>query len=180
MRQQYSAIMAGVDTIIYDDPLLNIRLKGEWKNPLKIIADTRARISPDAKVMTNDPQLTIVAVTELAETKKLKQLERTGAQVLVCPQKGGRVDLGYLMKALGAMGVDSVMLEGGSTLAFSAIREKIVDKVVTFIAPKLLGGAKAPTAVGGKGIRKMEDAVTLRDLRIKKIGGDLMVVGYVE
>ncbi|MFZ4520596.1 MAG: bifunctional diaminohydroxyphosphoribosylaminopyrimidine deaminase/5-amino-6-(5-phosphoribosylamino)uracil reductase RibD [Bacteroidales bacterium] len=179
LRQGLSAVMVGVDTIISDDPLLNIRLKGSWKNPLKVIADTHGRISADAKIFTNDPQLTLLATTNLADPQKTKQIERLGAQIVVCPLKNGRVDLGFLVNSLGAMGIDSVMIEGGSTLAFAALQEGMVDKVITFIAPKILGGATAPTAVGGTGISKMEDAINLRNLRMKKIGSDLMLEGWI-
>ena len=180
LRQQLSAVMIGVNTVIYDDPLLNIRLKGTWKNPLKVIADTHGRIPMDAKVLKNDPQLTIVAATELADPQKLKQIERMGAQVLICPLKGNRVDLGFVVNALGSMGADSLMIEGGSTLAFSALQERIVDKVISFIAPKILGGSKAPTSVGGIGIEKMEDAINLVNMRTRKVGSDLMIEGWIK
>lgn len=180
LRQQMSAVMVGVDTVLFDDPLLNIRLKGTWKNPLKIIADTHCRISPESKVLTIDPQLTIVATTHLAEKEKVKNIARAGAQGLICPLKDGRVDLGFVMKSLGSMGIDSVMIEGGSTLAFSALQEGLVDKVISFIAPKILGGANAPTSVGGAGISAMEDAIALINMRSRKIGNDFMLEGWIK
>ncbi|MCX6267253.1 MAG: bifunctional diaminohydroxyphosphoribosylaminopyrimidine deaminase/5-amino-6-(5-phosphoribosylamino)uracil reductase RibD [Bacteroidetes bacterium] len=179
LRQNLSAVMVGVNTVAFDDPMLNIRLKGSWKNPLKIIADTHCRISPDAKVLTNEPQLTIIATTKLADPQKLKHIERMGAQVLVCPLKDKRVDLMFVMHSLGSMGIDSVMIEGGSTMAFSALQEGIVDKIITFIAPKIIGGASAPSAVGGIGIEKMEDAITLKNLKTRKVGNDIMVEGWI-
>ncbi|MCX6276854.1 MAG: bifunctional diaminohydroxyphosphoribosylaminopyrimidine deaminase/5-amino-6-(5-phosphoribosylamino)uracil reductase RibD, partial [Bacteroidetes bacterium] len=179
LRQRLSSIMVGVDTILSDDPLLNIRLKGEWKNPLKVITDTRLRIPIKAKILTNDPQLTLIATTNLADKKKLKEIERLGAQALVCPVKDGKVDLQFLIKSLGTMGIDSVLLEGGSTLAFSAMKEGIVDKIISFIAPKILGGALAPTPVGGAGIENIEDAVALTGMRTKKVGNDLMIEARV-
>lgn len=180
LRQQLSSIMVGVNTILTDDPMLNIRLKGQWKNPLKVIADTRLRIPVEAKVLTNDPQLTLIATTSLADKNKHKDIERLGAQVLVCPVKDEKVDLRYLMVSLSTMGIDSVLIEGGSTLAFSALNEGIVDKIISFIAPKILGGAVAPTPVGGVGIELMEDAITLTDMRIKRVGEDLMVEAMVQ
>ncbi len=179
LRHQLSAVMIGVDTVLFDDPLLNIRLKGNWKNPLKIIADTHGRIPIDANVLKNDPQLTIIATTDLTAKEKLKTLERMGCQVLVCPVKNGKVDLCSLMRLLGTMDIDSVMIEGGSTLAFSALQEGIVDKVISFIAPKILGGTNAPTAVGGKGIEKMEDSLNLRNMRTTKMGDDIMVEAWI-
>jgi diaminohydroxyphosphoribosylaminopyrimidine deaminase/5-amino-6-(5-phosphoribosylamino)uracil reductase len=77
------------------------------------------------------------------------------------------------------MGIDSVMIEGGSTLAFSALECRIVDKVVTFMAPKILGGKNAPSAVGGRGIRRMEQAISLKNMRSRRIGEDIMLEGYI-
>jgi diaminohydroxyphosphoribosylaminopyrimidine deaminase/5-amino-6-(5-phosphoribosylamino)uracil reductase len=207
MRQQYGAVLVGADTVIFDDPVLNIRLrrrkdmpyiemaKGSgpgkmgpegtsskqyfWKNPLKVVADTRARVPLEAKIFTNDPQLTILATTDLAPAEKLKQIERAGAQVLVCPAKEGRVDLGFVIRSLGRMEVDSVMIEGGSRLAFSALKEKLVDKVVTFVAPLILGGETAPTPVGGEGIPVMDEAIGLENMRVKRTGKDLLLEAYI-
>ena len=165
LRQKLSAVMVGVNTVISDNPMLNIRIKGSWKNPLKVIADTYGRISTDTKVFRYEPQLTIIATTELADPEKLKQIERLGAQVLRCPLKQNKVDLGFVMHSLGSMGIDSIMIEGGSTMAFSALQEGIVDKMVIFIAPKILGGVNAPTAVGGIGIEKIENAINLKNLK---------------
>lgn len=181
LRQELSAIMVGVDTVIADDPLLNIRLKGRsWRNPLKVIADTHARIPLNASVLLNEPHLTLVAVGEHAPVARIRELERKGVQVLVCPEKLSRVDLNWLMQALAAMEIDSVMIEGGSTLAFSAIRSGIVDKLITFIAPKLLGGAGAPTPLGGEGYTTMEEAVNLHRISYRKMGHDLMLEGYLK
>lgn len=181
IRQEYSAIMVGVNTIIYDDPLLNTRLgKGKAKNPVKVIADSHARVPLNAKIFRNDPQLTILAVTESADHHKLKQIERLGAQVIKCPEKNNQVDLLYLMKALGAMGIDSVMIEGGSTLAYSALQAGIVHKVMNFIAPKILGGASAPSPVGGKGIESMEEAFPLYEMTVRKIGLDFLAEAYLK
>jgi len=179
LRQQLSAVMIGVDTVLFDDPLLNIRLKGSWKNPLKVIADTHGRIPLESKILTNDPQLTLVAATAMANAAKMKSIERMGAQVLICPVKNGRVDLAFLMQALGAMEIDSVMIEGGSTIAFAAMQEGIVDKVITFIAPKILGGANAPTPVGGPGIENMEGAINLKRMKTTRMGEDIMVEAWV-
>jgi len=181
MRQRYSAIMVGVNTVIADDPLLNIRLRTmNVKHPLKIVADTTCRIPLESRVLTNDPQLTIVATSEKAENGRIKAIERTGAQVIICPVKDGRVDLSFLMQSVATMGIDSVMIEGGSTISFSALNEGIVDKVIGFVAPKLLGGEAAPAPVGGNGISSMDDAINIRDWKTRKLGNDLMIVGYIK
>ncbi len=178
LRSRLSAVLVGVNTVLYDDPQLNIRLKGNHPAPLKVIADTHGRIPMKARVLTHDPQLTLVAATASADSRKMKDIERMGAQVLICPTKEGRVDLGFLLRSLGTMGIDSVLAEGGSTLAFSLLRDSLVDKMITFIAPKILGGEQAPTAVGGTGIGTMEEAIALDRMTVKRVGSDLMITGY--
>jgi len=180
-RQELSAVMTGINTVITDDPLLNTRLGGrKVHHPLKIIADTHGRIPPDAQVLKHDPQLTIVATTELAGREKRRTIERLGAQVLLCPLKDGRVDLEYLMHSLGTMGVDSILIEGGSSLAASALKDGIVNKVVAVIAPKILGGEIAPTPVGGEGITDPGTAIPVHRWKFRKIGNDLMIEGTIK
>jgi diaminohydroxyphosphoribosylaminopyrimidine deaminase/5-amino-6-(5-phosphoribosylamino)uracil reductase len=180
MRQRVTAVMVGVNTVIADDPLLNTRLRiREVSHPIKVITDTRCRIPLESKVLTNDPQLTILAVTDLADKIKIKEVERLGAQVVVCPVKYGRVDLNFLMKSMAAMGIGSVMLEGGSTLTFSMLRDKLVDKIVGFVAPKILGGSTAPSPVGGEGIAAMENAIEIREWKCRRAGKDLVIEGYI-
>ncbi len=180
LRNNMSSVMVGADTVIFDDPMLNVRLKGkEWKQPLKVIADSSFRIPLNSRVLTTEPQLCLIACTEKADKSKVMEARRMGAQVLVCPEKDGRVSLDFLFTTLGAMDIDGVLLEGGSTLAFSALKEGLVDKIIAFVAPKILGGASAPTAVGGAGFAKMEDALNLYRMKMKKVEGDLMFEGYL-
>jgi len=180
IRQQASGLMVGVDTVIYDDPLLNTRRrKKKSKDPLKIITDTRCRIPLESKVLTFNPQLTILATTAMADKVKLKKIERLGAQTIICPVKNGKVDLGFLVRALGNMGIDSILIEGGSMLAFSALTEQIVDKVTSFIAPRILGGKLAPSPVGGGGLKTMNEAIMIDDWKMRKSGEDFLIEGYI-
>jgi diaminohydroxyphosphoribosylaminopyrimidine deaminase/5-amino-6-(5-phosphoribosylamino)uracil reductase len=172
--------MVGINTVLYDDPLLNTRrIRKKSRDPLKIIVDSSGKIPLDAKVLKMNPQLVIVATTDKMGMTKKRGLERLGAQVLVCPLKEKRVDLNFLMFSLGKMGIDSVLLEGGSTIAFSALMNGIVDKVVSFIAPKIIGGSAAPSPVGGKGLSLMEDAIGVNDWNYRKIGSDILIEGYI-
>lgn len=180
LRQQVSGLLIGVDTVIYDDPLLNARRgKKKSKDPLKIIADTRCRIPLESKVLTHNPQLTILATTELADKSKLREISRLGAQTMICPVKNNKVDLAFLVHSLGIMGIDSILIEGGSTLAFSALTDRIVDKVTSFISPKILGGKMSPTPVGGEGIKKMNQAIQVSDWKIRRSGEDILIEGYI-
>jgi diaminohydroxyphosphoribosylaminopyrimidine deaminase/5-amino-6-(5-phosphoribosylamino)uracil reductase len=180
LRQELSSVLIGVNSVIVDDPMLNVRLDGKkWRNPFKIIADTHARIPLTAKVLSHEPQLTILATSSLAPEEKINRLKRLGVQVLNCPLMDDRIDLNWLMGALAAMDIDSVMIEGGSTLAFSALKSGIVDKIINFIAPKLLGGKAAPSPLGGEGIASMNEAVRVRNWKMQKLGEDFVVEGYV-
>lgn len=178
LRHEADAIMVGINTVITDNPSLNPCLNGE-KEPLKIIVDSRLRIPLSSRVFKENPRKVIVATTKQADKSVIKNIERLGAQVLVCPAKENRVDLKWLIARLGEMNIAFLLIEAGSTLAFSVIRERIVDKMIFFIAPKILGGTMTPMAVGGEGIRALEDAIPVKELQIKKTGEDLMITGYL-
>lgn len=180
LRHDYAAIMVGIGTVLKDNPKLDARRR--WKiskNPLKVIVDSLARISLDSNVMKINPQLTLLAVTQQADSRKLAEIRRMGAQVVVCPEKDAQVDLEYLMLALGLMDIDSVFLEGGGTLAFSAMRDQIIDKVMLFITPRFIGGKKAPTVLEGDGIRKLSDAIPFSISAIKRVKEDILIEGYL-
>ncbi len=182
LRNELSAIMVGVDTVIADDPILTTRLEDkEGENPIRIVVDSKARIPLDSKILNScDQAKTIVAVTDEAETENLKTIEALGNAVLLVKSSNGRVDLKNLMIKLGEMGIDSVLLEGGATLNFSALQAGIVDEVMSFIAPKFIGGANAKTPIGGQGIEKMKDAIELENINVNQLGNDLMLTGKIK
>lgn len=181
LRQKLSAIMVGIGTIIADDPYLTTRLEGvPSRDPIRIVVDTKARIPLEANVLNlNSNARTIVAVTELAPAEKLQKIKDKGGEVIITPLKNNKVDLNYLMKALGEKGIDSILIEGGSELNFSAIEAGIVDKVNAFIAPKIIGGNMAKTPIGGQGIELMKNALILNNIDIQRFGDDLMIEGYI-
>lgn len=181
LRQKLSAIMVGIGTIIADDPYLTTRLEGvPSRDPIRIVVDTKARIPLEANVLNlNSNARTIVAVTELAPAEKLQKIKDKGGEVIITPLKNNKVDLNYLMKALGEKGIDSILIEGGSELNFSAIEAGIVDKVNAFIAHKIIGGNMAKTPIGGQGIELMKNALILNNIDIQRFGDDLMIEGYI-
>ncbi len=181
LRHQYSAIMVGIGTVLADDPLLTTRLEGlQGRNPMRIVVDTHGKIPLDAKILQCDARTkTIVAVTTLADKSKIKSIEATGAEVLIAPIQNNQVDLSYVMQWLGSKKIDSVLLEGGSTLNFSALQAGIVDKILAFVAPKILGGETAKTPVGGIGVSHIQDAILLEDMAFIKMSNDLMIEAYV-
>jgi diaminohydroxyphosphoribosylaminopyrimidine deaminase / 5-amino-6-(5-phosphoribosylamino)uracil reductase len=181
LRHRVSGIMVGIGTILADDPLLNTRMEdAEGSDPIRIIIDSSGKIPLSAKVLNIESKAkTIIATTELACKDKIKALEDKDAEVVITPLKNNRVDLVYLMKELGERKIDSVLLEGGSELNYSALEEGIVDKINSFISPKIIGGREAKTPVGGKGKELMKNAILLKDIEIHSFGDDIMIAGYL-
>ncbi len=181
LRQRVSAILVGVNTVIVDDPMLNTRLNNniECKDPIRIILDSPGRTPLKSNVLNTNPSNTIVAVTNNAAKENIKAIEKTGAEVMITPVKDGKVDLQFLMEKLGERKIDSLLIEGGGEINFSFLREELVDKVIFFIAPKIIGGETSKTPVEGKGVEYLKDAIDLKDITMCKIGDDIMVEGYL-
>jgi diaminohydroxyphosphoribosylaminopyrimidine deaminase/5-amino-6-(5-phosphoribosylamino)uracil reductase len=182
LRDQVDAVMVGINTVLRDDPLLTTRLPGGGgRDPMRIIVDSRLRTPCEARVLTaSTTAWTLIATTPAAPRDKQLQLEAAGAQVLVVEGDGPGVSLGPLMEQLGALQVTSILLEGGGELHSSALRAGIVDKVLYFLAPKLIGGRAAPPAIGGEGFARLEEAVTLERMQVKQLDDDLLIEGYVQ
>lgn len=182
LRHRVSGIMTGIGTVLKDDPYLTTRINGaKGRDPIRIIVDSSARIPLTAKVLNLASEAeTILAVTRRAESGKLIELEKKGVRIIKTPMKENRVDLNFLMKALGDRGIDSVLLEGGSELNSSALESGIIDKVNIFIAPKLIGGSNAKTPVGGHGRQFMKEAVILKEMKTQIFEEDIMIEGYIK
>ena len=180
LRKELSAIMVGVETVIKDDPELTCRIENGI-NPIRIVVDSTLRIPIDSKIIkTADKVKTIIATTKKAERNTIKILEDYGVQIIITDtNKEGRVDLKDLMKKLGEAKIDSILLEGGAKLNFSALEEGIVDKVQIYIAPKIIGGENAKGPVGGLGIDKLEQAFKLKEITYKTVGEDILIEGYI-
>ncbi len=227
LRNKYSCIMAGIGTVLADDPLLTCRIPG-GRNPTRIICDSSLRLPLDSKVVQTARDVpTIVACAEpdclqdqdcaapsaertqdlnagasgeasqaqnaASENRsqdqngaalpdrdfleKEKALAKKGVQVIRCgsPFCGNRVDLCLLMKKLGAQNLDSVLVEGGSQLNFSLLQAGLVQRVYSFVAPKILGGAAAPSPVAGSGVLEVADAFSLAQIDARKIGSDVLI-----
>lgn len=182
LRDQMKGIMVGFGTLLADDPQLTTRLpEGSGRDPVRIIVDSSLRMPLEARVLhLNSQSPTLIATTDQADRDKATALQAMpGVRLIITPEKDGKVDLDYLMFVLGEQGIDSLLLEGGATLNAAALDAGIVDKVMFFIAPKLLGGKDAPTPVGGQGIQRMEDCVKLKDMKAVMVGEDLMVTAGV-
>jgi len=182
LRQRLTGIMVGIGTVLSDDPELTTRREDKLSiNPIRIIIDSKARLPLDSKVLKCDEKTkTIIATTEFAKESKLEAIKQKGAEIIVTPSKNNRVDLNYLMRKLGDMGIDSILIEGGSTLNYSALEEGIVDKVITFISPKIFGGISGKTPVGGEGIKHVKDSIMLTDTQVTRLDEDIMIEGYIK
>ncbi len=180
MRAALMGIMVGIGTVKVDNPMLNCRLEGDVRQPVRIVVDSRASISLDAQlVQTARDYRTWIVHTESVEEEKLRSLQACGVETILCRSRAGRVDLQDLTKKIGQLGIDSVLLEGGGELNEAFLQEGLVDEVYTFIAPKLIGGKEAKTPVEGTGIARMQEAIVLNSVSVEKIGADVVVRGFV-
>lgn len=176
LRNRYSAIMVGVNTVIADDPMLNCRING-GANPVRVICDSNLRIPLESKIVQSAKDIRTIVVATRSEASKVELLLKSNVEVLITT--GKTVNLEEVIKYLGESSIDSVLVEGGGTLQSSFIRENLVDKVYAYIAPKVVGGERPYSPMAGKGIEKMRDALRLNDYKMKQIDGDILIVGNV-
>ncbi len=181
MRDRVDAILVGPGTVLKDNPRLTARLKkGRGHNPARVILDAKAEIPLKARVFQRAAQEQVVYVTSSqASAVRLNRLSKTGVDIKILPNQNGHISLKKLMKILGQMEVASLLIEGGSGLNASALKAGIVDKVVLFLAPLIIGGDTAPGVVGGPGVKSLKQALNLKKLTVTPVGADWMVEGYL-
>lgn len=177
LRHRHRAIMVGVDTVIADDPSLTTRLPVPALTPVRIVVDSRLRIPTDARVVRDGQAKTIVLSTKQASIEQAMKLNALGVEVLRCGD-GPRVDLAAAMRSLAEREIPSVLLEGGGRLNGAMLEAGLVDKIVLFFAPKLVGGADAPTGFAFAGVERMGDALSLDRMEVERFGDDLCITGY--
>lgn len=182
LRHAVDAILVGVNTVHADDPSLTTRLNhGKGKDAIRVILDTNLSISPDARVLRLDSESdTILVAGRSAIKEKKSALEATGARVIESVLKDKRIDMDSLMDQLGALGITSLLIEGGSRVTASALNAGIVDKILFFYAPKLTGGDDGVPICRGKGPDRMADCIVVKDITLQRFGDDVMVEGYIE
>lgn len=176
IRKELDAIMVGVNTVLEDDPRLTVHKidSGKTENPLRVVTDSKARTPPNSRIL-NDEAPTVIFVSQKAPQEKIKSIMDVGDNVDVILAGKERVDLTILMDELAQRGVKSLLLEGGSTLNYSMLKEGLVDEVRVCIAPMIAGGAKAKTLADGEGVDFMGDAVKLELKKSYKLGKDFIM-----
>lgn len=173
-RNALTGIMAGVQTVINDNPELTCHMPS-GRNPIRIICDSNLRIPDNCNILKTAHQVKTVIATVSEDEKRIKQLKEKGAVIVKTPPLDGRTDLKALMETLGSMGIDGILLEGGGTLNNSALKAGIVNHVQAYIAPKIFGGSGKYTPVGGESVLSPDDAYICENIEIKKFGSDILL-----
>lgn len=176
LRHRHQAIMVGVSTIVADDPQLTTRLSVPGLSPIRLIVDSMLRIPTTAKVLNDNLAKTVILTTEQAEKNKATYLTEKGIQLIYCGD-GAQVDLKLALKQLGEQGISSVLVEGGGHINGSLLQGRLVDEVVLFFAPKLIGGVSAPSSFVFDGYDLMQDAISLREMEVEQIGDNICIRG---
>lgn len=182
IRDRVSAIMVGINTVLKDDPSLTTRLYNrKGKDPVRIVIDSKGIIPVDCNIISVESEAgVILATTTALDMEKEKLISDRGVGIVKADGPDGQVDLAVLMDELYKMEIDSILLEGGGTLNFSAIKAGLVDKVMFFIAPKIIGGKNALTPVEGDGTEFMKEALAVKDINVTRFGDDILVEGYLK
>ena len=177
LRHQYDAIMIGGRTARSDDPLLTDRSGKKRRRPLvRVVIEQYLRMSPESQLaQTTDAGPVLIFACGDADADELSALQSHGVEVIA---QGSALDLTSVLEELGKRSIQSVLVEGGPSLAALMLEAGLVDKVTFFIAPKIVGGQEAPSAIGGAGIEKIADALELEQLEVAQHGGDVEITGY--
>ncbi|MBR0366443.1 MAG: bifunctional diaminohydroxyphosphoribosylaminopyrimidine deaminase/5-amino-6-(5-phosphoribosylamino)uracil reductase RibD [Clostridia bacterium] len=171
-RKRVAAIMAGINTVIKDDPMLNCRAQ-EPSDPVRVICDSRLNIPLDSRIMKTAREIPTIIATTSRDEEKINRIKAAGADVIIT--SGERVDLHALMTELAERGLDSVLVEGGATLHGAMLDLGLCDLLQVYIAPKIIGGADAKPAIGGRGVDVMRDARMFSAPEITRFGDDVLL-----
>jgi len=182
-RSSVDAILTAIGTVKADNPHMTCRIRG-GKNPLRIVIDPHLEIPMDAHILKIPPETVIVIKKTEMHGKKRKFIEKKkrmldkGLQII--EYGGEKANLSWLIKKLGKRGVTSILIEGGSSLNAYALRDGIVDKVMVFISPKIMGGVKSFPAIGGETYRRLDEIYRVNNAKVRKIGEDFLIEGYIK
>jgi len=181
IRDTVDAVLVGVNTVITDNPSLTTRLAGrQGRDPIRIILDTHLRTPLDARVIVNDsPAKTFIFAGGDVARERIKAYQERNVTVLVAKKGMHRIEFVQILEDLGVMEVSSLMIEGGAEVHASALKSGIVDRVVFFVAPKIIGGGGSRESVGNLGVERIRDAVQIEHIHVEQVGEDVMIEGDV-
>jgi len=173
------AILVGVNTVLKDDPELTVRLKDGNQQPIKVILDSHLRTPPSARIFSSkDPVL--IATTQAASKQRERNLRLAGAEIVRLSSRGGRVDFRSLLRKLAQREISHLLIEGGGEVIAAALKAKAVDRIACIVAPMVIGGRDASTAVEGVGVDSLHRAISLRHFYIRRLGPDLLVIADIQ
>lgn len=179
LRHESDAILVGVQTVIKDNPRLTTRLeRAEGRHPLRVVLDSTLRIPRDAQILDTSVAPTWICCSQAASREDISTLSERGVRIIQT-EDSERISIGNVLKKLGEEHVSTLLVEGGGEINASFLEGGHVQKVVTYIAPKLIGGHLAPTAFRGEGFSSLKDAISLKDLSMEQLGNDFKVTGYI-
>lgn len=174
LRRKYTGILAGIGTVLKDDPMLNCRIE-DPRNPVRIICDSKLKIPLNSRICQTAREIPTIIACKAGEPEKQSLLEDLGITVLTLPAADGKVDLSALMQELGKRQIDSILSEGGGTLHYSLLKAGLVSKVYAYVAPKIFGGKDGFCPVGGAGVQLPEQAYSLSEPKISVFGSDTLL-----
>ncbi|WP_210023389.1 MULTISPECIES: bifunctional diaminohydroxyphosphoribosylaminopyrimidine deaminase/5-amino-6-(5-phosphoribosylamino)uracil reductase RibD [unclassified Paenibacillus] len=178
LRHRHQAIMVGIGTVLADDPALTTRLPVPGLNPLRVVVDSTLRIPHGARLVRDGETPTVVLTTDRAPQARRRELEALGVEVIDCGP-GPAVDLHAAMERLGERDIGSLLVEGGGRLSGALLEARLVDKLVLFFAPKIIGGGPAaPGNFDFSGFETMREAIRLDRLQVERFESDICITGY--
>jgi len=179
LRSQYDAIMVGVNTVLRDNPKLDAWFSD--RHPVKIVVDSQLSTHSDANIFSGKSKVIIATlpISPGQETENM-QILANHAKILDVKQKAGQINLKNMMKKLAHEGITNILVEGGGMLIGSLFDDGLVDKIMFFTSPKIIGGKDATSSVMGEGISRMDKVIKVKDIRLKKLGEDILIEGYIK
>lgn len=174
IRKRVSAIMVGIGTVLADNPMLDCRIENP-SNPVRIVCDSNLKIPVDCNIVRTADKIPTYIACISDDCDKISMLEKNGVKIIKTSPDNGHVNLTELMQILGSMKIDSVLLEGGAELNFSALKSGIVSQIYAFTAPQIFGGNCAKSPVGGDGFELVKDCIKLNKPEIEIIGDDILL-----
>ena len=181
LRHDYDAILVGIGTVLADDPSLTDRTGAPRRRPLaRVVLDANLRMPLGSQLVKTAREFPLVIFTgqDIASTARREELEALGVRVIALDSDSGKLDLAQALKVLAAARLTSLIVEGGASVAGSFVEQRLIDKATFFLAPKIIGGRDAVSAIGGKGFARLTEALTLSDVEVLSRGTDLEVTGY--